>query len=81
MWGIPKDSLADEDEQPYVVGEMDRDGHGVFSLDEDHKYSDLGKLAAAYYHGASNVILTERKAYAVTSDEEGEAQALYDANK
>ena len=58
MWGISKDALYGDDEEPYVIGEMDRD-------------SDLGRLAeAAYYHGGSRVILTERKAYVVTSDSE-----------
>jgi hypothetical protein len=79
MWGIPKDSLAD-DEEPYVIGEMDRDLHMVLSSDEDLKYSDLGKLAAAaYYHGGSRVILTRRKAYLVTSDEEQDA--IYEAQR
>jgi hypothetical protein len=51
MWGIPKDSLA-EDEEPYVIGEMDREGHGVLSLNELVKYSDLTftRQAPAYSH-------------------------------
>jgi hypothetical protein len=69
--GIPKDGLADEDEEPYIFGEMDRDSHMVFSLEENLKFSDLGRLAfAAYNHGAMRIILNGRKAYVVTSDEE-----------
>src|SRR5215469_2532693 len=61
MWGIPKDSLYGDDEEPYVIGEMARD-------------SNLERLAAAaYYHGGSRIILTERKAYVVTSDSEQDA--------
>jgi hypothetical protein len=71
MWGIPKDFLADEDDGAYVIGEMDRDSHQVSSLQELGKYPNLERLAAAaFYHGAWNVILTKQKAYAVTTDNE-----------
>jgi hypothetical protein len=78
MGGIPKDDLFVEYEDPYIIGEMDRDPHGVLSMDEYEKYSGLGVLAAAACnHGAFRVILTGRKAYAVTSD--WERQVAYDA--
>jgi hypothetical protein len=52
LGGIPKDSLLDQNEDPYVIGEMDRDFYVGLSIDEHLKYQELGTLAAAAsYHG------------------------------
>jgi nitrogen fixation-related uncharacterized protein len=69
LWGIPKESYLDEDEEPRIIGEMDRD---VYVKDQDD-LAGLDRIAlAAYNHGGTGVILTEHKAYLVTSDTEEE---------
>jgi hypothetical protein len=65
LWGIPKEAYLDDDEEPRIIGEMDRH---VITNDLDD-LADLSRIAlAAYYHGGLRVILTTDKAYLVTSD-------------
>jgi hypothetical protein len=64
-WGIPKDTYLDENEEPRIIGEMNRD----VTVNDPDDLSDLGRIAlAAYNHGGVRVILTKHKAYLVTSD-------------
>lgn len=78
LWGIPKEAYLDEDEEPRIVGEMDRD----VIVDDPDDLSDLGRIAlAAYYHGGLRVILTKHKAYLVTSDIEEDLNARVESER
>ena len=67
-----KEAYIDENEEPKIIGEMNRDAeHGLDDI------SNLGRLALAEYnHGVGRVILTTHKAYLVTSDIEEADDAM-----
>jgi len=70
--GVPKEAYYDPDEEPRIIGEMDRD---VIVIGDDD-LANLDRIAlAAYYHGGGRVILTEHKAFLVTSDWEADVDA------
>jgi hypothetical protein len=75
LWGIAKEDYIEEGDVPRVFGVMDRDAW-LNEKDLHHwsKRADLNWIALeAYNHGTLRVVLTEHKAYAVTSDAQEEA--------
>ncbi len=78
LWGVPKEAYLDKDEEPRIIGEMDRD---VIVSDLDD-LADLSRIAlAAYNHGGLRVILTTHKAYLVTSDIEDALDAWAESKR
>ena len=64
--GIAKEDYYKQDDVRRVFGEMDYDPNGPYA-----EFAALDAIALeAYSHGATRVILTKHKAYAVTSVED-----------